>query len=71
MKKIKDMLEIPERCDHPYELLSPTVNFDLMDQPYRKCTKCGEDICGRDHLQYLRKIYEDSKAKKVQRTLDE
>lgn len=52
--KIKDMTELPERCDHPENCLGPN-GFDLLDQPYRKCSKCGTEICGHDALSALQK----------------
>ena len=61
------MMELPERCDHPEETLSPLL-FDLLDQPYRNCKKCGTSICGRGALQHLREQQEQNKK---QRTLEE
>jgi hypothetical protein len=51
---MEDMKEVPERCDHPEEHLS-NVFFDLLDQPYRRCRKCGTELCGRDVLNELHK----------------
>ena len=62
MSDVKDIQEVPERCDHPEEYIS-RLHFDIMDQPYRTCKKCGMEFAGRDMLNYLKKLQEKNKGK--------
>ncbi len=68
-KRIVWMKELPEKCDHPEDALSPLL-FDLLDQPYRNCYKCGTSICGRDALNYIREQQEKYPLKKGQIRLE-
>jgi len=55
MSKVKEMTEVQARCDHPEEEIS-RMHFDIMEQPYRTCRKCGMDFVGRDMLDYLKEL---------------
>jgi hypothetical protein len=60
MARTKQMTELPDRCDHPEEHVS-NIRFDMLDQPYRRCNKCGEEFCGRDALNHLHTMWSQQK----------
>jgi hypothetical protein len=61
MMKVPWMTELPERCDHPNEYLK--MEFDMLDQPYWQCQKCGYSMCKDE------KIYREKQDKYKQTTL--
>lgn len=51
--KIVWITEHPDKCQHEPEYLS-NIMFDILDQPYQICNKCGKEFCGRDAINALR-----------------